>query len=186
VEYWAGGIPTGGIPTGGIPTGGIPTGGIPTGGCPTGGITTGGITTGGIGGSAGDSRAPTTVCVTVWIVDEMLVAMLDELTAFVWVTSPSLPGLRIRIEIEVLHISHETGGGFSAVVQSQFQIQVDAARSSGLISAGVVLPSPEFHDQFQTQVDGRLGAELGADVLVVAGGAAGISGVELIPPELPL
>jgi hypothetical protein len=150
------------------------------GGCRTSG--SGGA--GGIGGVGVESNAPRTVWVTVCTVEEMFVAMLDELTEFVWKTSPSFPGLRIRIEMAVLHISQDVGGG-AGVSQVQFQIHVGAARSSGLIAGGVVLPSAEFHDQFQIQVEGRFGAELDADAPGVGVGAAGMSGVELIPPELP-
>jgi hypothetical protein len=143
----------------------------------------------------GGSSASKIVCVTVCTVSLMFVAMLVELTVFVCVTSPSSPGLKIRIEIDVLHIPQSAdgaegapgggadGGGVDGQFQTQFQIHVGAARSEGLIPAGGV--SPQFHDQFQTQVDGTFGAGSGVDTGADGGVCGALVGVELIPPELP-
>jgi hypothetical protein len=104
-----------------------------------------------------------TDCSTVWIVVEMVWAMLVDIDWFAWITSPSFPGLRIRIEIAVLHAEHgdepesdDPAAGApdgETVGQShvQFQIQPVAPWGGARGSDGL---SAQFHDQFQIQVDG--------------------------------
>jgi hypothetical protein len=60
---------------------------------------------------------------------------------------------------------------------------VPAASDDGSTAA---TGSEQFHVQFQTHVEGEVDGELGADPVGTAGVVGGITGVELVLPELPL
>lgn|SRR5581483_2895101 len=69
-----------------------------------GGTGTGGITTGCVVRETGGAAA----CESVWTTAAAFVVITVEVTEFVWVTSPSSPGLRILIEIVTLQLEQLT------------------------------------------------------------------------------
>ena len=110
-------------------------------------------------------------------------ALEDALVAarFDWVTSPSSPGLAIRIETATLHWTQTDGtaaaGAGAPAGQShcQFQIQI-VAPPGGAGTAGAVLGS-QFQLQFQIQTSGG--------VTEPVSGASGVIPDELVPAVLP-
>jgi hypothetical protein len=117
---------------------------------------------GAAGGSGTDcpGRSGLIACSTVWVVEAIVWAMLVELDWLDWMTSPSSPGLRIRIEIDVLQAEQvgvepwddEVEGG-ATVGQSQVQFQIQSVAPGGGADGDKGL-SAQFHDQFQIQVSG--------------------------------
>jgi hypothetical protein len=106
--------------------------------------------TGGSGAGWAD-RTWFTVCWTVCCtVVEIVSATLVDVDWMDWITSPSSPGLRMRIEIAVLHVEQDVD---DVVGQSQFQFQVQAVAPAGGARGPEGL-SAQFHDQFQIQVVG--------------------------------
>jgi hypothetical protein len=142
----------------------------------------GGTTTGtdkgtGGGGSAGCA----TGCIVVAASEEDEVEAALAAARFDWVTSPSFPGLAIRIETATLHRTQTEGtaaaGAGAPAGQShcQFQIQI-VAPAGGAGTAGAELGS-QFQLQFQIQTSGA--------VTEPVFGASGVIPVELLPAVLP-
>jgi len=100
---------------------------------------------------------------------------------FDWVTSPSFPGLAIRIETATLHWTQTDGtaaagaGAPEGQSHCQFQIQI-VAPPGGAGTAGAVLGS-QFQLQFQIQTSGG--------VTEPVSGASGVIPDELVPAVLP-
>jgi len=140
-----------------------------------------------VGGPGSSGAMVCTTCCTVCVT---CVTTVVAVTEFVWNTSPSSPGLKIRIDVAMLHIPHPESGVEEAdgapgasQLHCQFQIHVPAASAAGSTAGSGSL---QFHVQFQIQVDGGVGEESG---VVAADGVAvvvGITGVELVLPEFPL
>ena len=78
---------------------------------------------------------------------------------FVWITSPSSPGLSMRIEMFELQVAQLGVPGAGTVAwsqfQFQFQIQTGASEEGGGPASGA--PVSQFQFQFQIQVDGWIG-----------------------------
>ncbi len=142
----------------------------------------GGKTAGTDGGTGGGGRAGcATGCdVAARLEAEALEAALVA-ARFDWDTSPSFPGLAIRIETATLHWTQTDGtaaaGAGASAGQShcQFQIQI-VAPAGGAGTPGVELGS-QFQLQFQIQTSGGVGES------VV--GASGVIPGELLPAVLP-
>ena len=138
--------------------------------------------TAGIGGSTGGggSAGCATGCDVAALDDEALEAALVA-ARFDWFTSPSFPGLAIRIETATLHWTQTDGtaavGAGAPAGQShcQFQIQI-VAPSGGAGTAGAELGS-QFQPQFQIQTSGG--------VTEPVFGASGVIPDELLPAVLP-
>jgi hypothetical protein len=85
-------------------------------------------------------------------------AALVDTAEFVWITSPSSPGLRTRTERAMLHETQlgdpgeETGA--SPQFHSQFQTQ-SCAPAGGVGGADAEVGSEQFQLQFHTHVSGR-------------------------------
>ncbi len=100
---------------------------------------------------------------------------------FDWVTSPSFPGLAIRIETATLHWTQTDGtaaagaGAPEGQSHCQFQIQI-VAPAGGVGTAGAELGS-QFQLQFQIQTSGG--------VTEPVFGASGVIPDELLPAVLP-
>jgi hypothetical protein len=100
---------------------------------------------------------------------------------FDWVTSPSFPGLAIRIETATLHWTQTDGTAAAGVgapegqSHCQFQIQI-VAPAGGVGTAGAELGS-QFQLQFQIQTSGG--------VTEPVFGASGVIPDELLPAVLP-
>jgi hypothetical protein len=119
-----------------------------------------------------------TACSTV----DVVVAMLDDEVVFDWLTGPSSPGLKSRIEMFVLQVEHGAGGGAALAgmplleshPQFQFQTQLLPGPVGGVPGAvwDVVPSHPQF--QFQTQVSGP---SVGSSDSVPAGDPVGLVAV---------
>jgi hypothetical protein len=93
---------------------------------------------------------------------DVVVAMLVDEVVFDWLTGPSSPGLKSRIEMFVLQVEHGAGGGAALAgtpsleshPQFQFQTQLLPGPVGGVPEGDwdVVPSHPQF--QFQTQVSG--------------------------------
>jgi len=173
-----------------VAAGGVPALGVVDGGCEGSGGGTDGGTDGGPGRTGGGPGSiGAIVCTTCWIVCETCVTTVVAVTVFDWITSPSSPGLKIRIDVATLHIPHAASGVVGAAGASgasqlhcQFQIHVPAAAAAGSTAGSGSL---QFHVQFQIHVVGGAAGRSGvlsADDVAVVGG---ITGVELVLPEFP-
>jgi len=139
-------------------------------------------------GGPGSSGA--IVCTTCCTVCDTCVTRVVVVTEFVWITSPSSPGLKIRIDVAMLHIPHPESGveeadgaAGASQLHCQFQIHVPAARAAGSTAGSGSL---QFHVQFQTHVDGGAGTESGVVAVEDVAVVCGITGLELVLPEFPL
>jgi hypothetical protein len=118
-------------------------------------------------GVSGAERTGANVAAISWIAvcstELMFSTMLVEETAFDWNTSPSSPGLKMRIESDVLHdeqsLSSGLTGGLRLVssAQFQFQFQIQAGVADGETELVPRELSEQFQFQFQTQVAGGVG-----------------------------
>jgi hypothetical protein len=94
-------------------------------------------------------------------------AVLVDTAEFVWITSPSSPGLRTRTERAMLHETQlgepveETGA--SPQFHSQFQTQ-SCAPAGGVGGADAEEGSEQFQFQFHTHVSGRFAAIPWSDI----------------------
>jgi len=127
----------------------------------TNGRTPGGeLPTGDGGFATSGTRAGASACSAVCWAEKTFSTRAVEAAELTWNTSPSSPGLRIRIEIAVLQpvqpsSSSGLAGGLASEPQSQRQFQTQAVAAVGIgVASGV---SEQFHVQFQTHVVGRVG-----------------------------
>jgi hypothetical protein len=139
--------------------------------------------TAGIDGSTGGggSAGCATGCDVATALDEEALEAALVAARFDWFTSPSFPGLAIRIETATLHWTQTDGtaaaGAGAPAGQShcQFQIQI-VAPAGGAGTAGAELGS-QFQLQFQIQTSGG--------VTEPVFGASGVILLELLPAVLP-
>ena len=128
------------------------------------------------GGSTGTARW--IVCWTVVEIDCAMLAVVDEI---VCARSPSSPGLRIRIEIEVLH-PVQGAGAASPQFHCQFQIQVPApAGGDGAGEPDPIGPLSQFQVQFHIQVPGAIGGG-SSGIADADGGVVATVGMSLLIP----
>jgi hypothetical protein len=117
-------------------------------------------------GVAGAERTGANVAAISWIAvcstELMFSTMLVVETVFDWNTSPSSPGLKMRIERDVLHEEQSPSAGLAGGLrpvspQSQFQFQIQAGVADGETELVPMELSEQFQFQFQTQVAGGVG-----------------------------
>jgi len=126
------------------------------------GVSGASTTAAGAGGSGGVAASPTAACTKLAFCSTNEATLAIDAEALVWLTSPSSPGLKSRIETLELQVEQPRGlvAGVLVVSQFQFQFQTHAEASEGGETPGSDVPVSQFQFQFQIQVAGSDGVAI--------------------------
>jgi hypothetical protein len=110
--------------------------------------------------------------------EKTLSAMAVDAAVVIWKRSPSSPGLRTRIESDVLHHEHSSSTGavgvLEGVSQSQRQFQTHACAAGPGDELVPTESSVQFQVQSQIHVDGSVSCQLGAGAEALSAGIDGV------------